>query len=153
MRPVADAQLAFCRTSSLAGPLPDSPSTPSPPAKPPARSLPRAASASASLPLHDQLSFKLLPPFLPTTAHGSLYLPQSFRPLECELPTSQGTSITKLCPKPLLDKYFINTDWHPPSIMVRGLQGRSPCRWCSQKSGKKDVSYSQRLWQTSFIQY
>ena len=127
------AQLAFCCSSSLRVPPPDGPSTPSPPAKPPASSLLRAA--SACLPLHDRLSFKLLPPFLPTRLAG---LPWSFLPLECELPTTQGASITMLCPKPLFDKYFTNTDWHPLRVLARGLQNRSPPRWCSQKSGKKD---------------
>lgn len=136
MRPVTAAQLAFYRFSSLGVPPPDGPSTPSPPAKPPGPSLLRAA--SASLPLHAWLSFKLLPPSLPTTAHGSLYLPRSFLPLECELPATQGASITTLCPKPLFDKYFTNSDWRLLHVMARGLQNRSPPGWCSQKSGKKD---------------
>lgn len=149
---MAAAQLAFCRASSLAGPPPDGPSAPSPPARPPARSAEGSLClcvSSPSRPAFFQAATS------PSSHHGTrLSVPaQSFRPLECELPTAQGASNTKLCPKPLLDKYFINTDWHPPSVMARGLQGRSPPRWCSQKSGKKDVSYSQRSWQTSFIQY
>lgn len=92
MRPVT----AAAYLASIASPPSVCPHLTAPPPRPRQAETPGPSLPGSSLCLlfpSAWLSFKLLPPSLPTTAHGSLYLPRSFLPLECELPATQEPPI------------------------------------------------------------